>query len=257
MADALRTYSTRRTPQTRPANPRQSRNRAGGYTFTVTPQTALRRFLILGVDSGTYYARPPELAAQNAELLLQYATDDHRGLVDTIVDVSTSGAAPKPNPALFALAVAASHGTTDEKTYALAQLPRVARTGTHLFTFSRYVEQFRGWGRGLRRGVAAWIPGGNQKSRGAKRPPGPGKQRLGATTKMGERSLRRLLIIGANSVIIKRHVHREAQPGTWLGNMLSRKPSMLVRVALANKMARIVWALMARGGVYQSPAVAA
>ncbi len=83
-----------------------------------------------------------------------------------------------------------------------------------------------------------------------------GKQRLGATTKMGERSLRRLLIIGANSVIIKRHVHAEAQPGTWLAGMLSRKPPMLVRVALANKMARIVWALMARGGVYQSPAAA-
>jgi transposase len=84
-----------------------------------------------------------------------------------------------------------------------------------------------------------------------------GKQRLGATTKMGERSLRRLLIIGANSVIIKRHVHAAARPGTWLGGMLTRKPPMLVRVALANKMARIVWALMARGGVYQSPAAVA
>jgi len=83
-----------------------------------------------------------------------------------------------------------------------------------------------------------------------------GKQRLGATTKMGERSLRRLLIIGANSVIIKRHVHAAAQPGTWLGGMLTRKPPMLVRVALANKMARIVWALMARGGVYKAPATA-
>lgn len=84
-----------------------------------------------------------------------------------------------------------------------------------------------------------------------------GKQRLGATTKMGERSLRRLLIIGANSVIIKRHVHAAARPGTWLAKMLMRKPPMLVRVALANKMARIVWALMARGGVYQSPVAAA
>ena len=84
-----------------------------------------------------------------------------------------------------------------------------------------------------------------------------GKQRLGATTKMGERSLRRLLIIGANSVIIKRHTHRAAQPGTWLGNLLTRKPQMLVRVALANKMARIVWALMVRGGIYQSPAAVA
>lgn len=84
-----------------------------------------------------------------------------------------------------------------------------------------------------------------------------GKQRLGATTRMGERSLRRLLIIGANSVIIKRHVHATAKPGTWLGGLLTRKPPMLVRVALANKMARIVWALMARGGVYKAPAAAA
>ena len=84
-----------------------------------------------------------------------------------------------------------------------------------------------------------------------------GKQRLGATTKMGERSLRRLLIIGANSVIIKRQVHASARPGTALEGVLSRKPPMLVRVALANKMARIVWALMARGCVYESPAAAA
>jgi transposase len=84
-----------------------------------------------------------------------------------------------------------------------------------------------------------------------------GKQRLGATTKMGERSLRRLLLLGANSVIIKRHVHASAKPGTWLGRMLTRKPPLLVRVALANKMARTVWALMAKGGVYQAPAVAA
>ena len=84
-----------------------------------------------------------------------------------------------------------------------------------------------------------------------------GKQRLGATTKMGESSLRRLLIIGANSVIIKRKVHASAQPGTWLAGMLLRKPPVLVRVALANKMARIVWALMAKGGVYKAPAAAA
>jgi transposase len=83
-----------------------------------------------------------------------------------------------------------------------------------------------------------------------------GKQRLGATTKMGERSLRRLLIIGANSVIIKRHCHTSARPGTWLARMLERKPPMLVRVALANKMARIVWALMKSGEVYRAPAMA-
>lgn len=84
-----------------------------------------------------------------------------------------------------------------------------------------------------------------------------GKQRLGATKKMGERSLRRLLIIEANSVIIKRSVHRAARAGNWLAGMLSRKPSMLVRVALANKMARVVSALMINGESYRAPAAAA
>ena len=70
-----------------------------------------------------------------------------------------------------------------------------------------------------------------------------GKQRPGATTKMGERSLRRLLVIGANSVVITRRVHKEAQSGTWLAGLLPRKPPMPVRMALANRMARVVWAL--------------
>ena len=70
----------------------------------------------------------------------------------------------------------------------------------------------------------------------------------------------RLLILGANSVVIKRGVHRQAQPGTWLGGLLARKPPLLVRVALANTMARavrVVRALMAKGGVCRAPAVAA
>jgi len=76
-----------------------------------------------------------------------------------------------------------------------------------------------------------------------------GKQRLGSTTKMGERSLRRLLIMGANSVVVWR-TRKGATPGTWLAKMLAHKPPMLVRVALANKMARIVWAIMAKEEVY-------
>src|ERR687886_419223 len=83
-----------------------------------------------------------------------------------------------------------------------------------------------------------------------------GKERLGKTSKMGERSLRRLLIIGASAVA--RWAARKGVPaGSWLGRMLARKPPMLVRVALANKMARIVWALLAKGGVYRAPVVAA
>jgi len=83
-----------------------------------------------------------------------------------------------------------------------------------------------------------------------------GKERLGRITKQGERTLRRLLIIGA-SAVARWATRHGAISGSWLRRMLSRKPPMLVRVALANKMARTVWALLARGGVYQAPAAAA
>jgi transposase len=82
-----------------------------------------------------------------------------------------------------------------------------------------------------------------------------GKQRLGKITRMGERSLRRLLIIGASSAA-KAAARKGSAADPWLVQMLSRKPRMLAVVALANKMARIVWALMAHGGIYRAPAAA-
>jgi transposase len=80
-----------------------------------------------------------------------------------------------------------------------------------------------------------------------------GKQKLGQISRMGDRTLRRLLIIGA-SAVIKQAILRGAAPGSWLAQMLARKPRMLVAVALANKMARTIWALLAKGGVYRAPA---
>ena len=67
--------------------------------------------------------------------------------------------------------------------------------------------------------------------------------------------MRRLLIIGASSAA-KAAARKGATTETWLGRMLLRKPRMLVTVALANKIARIAWALMAHGGTYRAPAAA-
>lgn len=100
------------------------------------------------------------------------------------------------------------------------------------------------------RDFAAWVgltP--LQKSTG-------GKQKLGAISRMGERTIRRLLIIGA-AAAIHHAVRRGVPPTSWLGRMLARKPRMLVTVALANKMARIVWALLVKGEDYKAPEVAA
>ena len=83
-----------------------------------------------------------------------------------------------------------------------------------------------------------------------------GKHKLGAISKMGERTIRRLLILGA-SAVVRWASQRGAPAGSWLARMLARKPRMLVTVALANKTARVVWALLVKGGTYKAPAVAA
>ena len=77
-----------------------------------------------------------------------------------------------------------------------------------------------------------------------------GKQRLGGITKAGDRYLRRLLVIGATGLI---RYKRKNVPGgiEWLSGLLQRKPVRLVTVALANKMARIAWAVLCRGELYR------
>jgi len=82
-----------------------------------------------------------------------------------------------------------------------------------------------------------------------------GKQILGRTSKMGQRDIRRLLIMGAMSVICWAS-RKGAAPGSWLHAMLLRKPRMVVAIALANKMARILWAMETRKEAYRDPQLA-
>ncbi len=74
-------------------------------------------------------------------------------------------------------------------------------------------------------------------------------------SKMGQRDLRRLLITGTMTVV-RWAVRRGVTTDPWLAGMLARKPRMLVAVALANRMARIVWALMTKKESYRAPAPA-
>jgi transposase len=82
-----------------------------------------------------------------------------------------------------------------------------------------------------------------------------GKERLGGISKQGDRYLRRLLIIGATAVIRHARAHPHKHP--WLTALLARKPAKVVAVALANKTARIAWAILAKGGTYRAPTLAA
>jgi transposase len=83
-----------------------------------------------------------------------------------------------------------------------------------------------------------------------------GKERLGRISTMGDGYLRTLLVVGATAVI--RYPRTKTAADTaWVNSLLTRKPVRLVSVALANKTARIAWALLARSEVYWSAVVAA
>ena len=94
------------------------------------------------------------------------------------------------------------------------------------------------------RNFAAWlglVP--RQRSTG-------GKARLGGMSKMGQSDIRKLLIVGAMSRI-RWIVRKGVLPDNWLGRLLARKPRMVAAVALANKMARVIWAMMTREENYR------
>jgi len=79
-----------------------------------------------------------------------------------------------------------------------------------------------------------------------------GKQILGKTSKMGQRDIRRLLIVGAMSVV-RWALRKGAPEGSWLHRMLARKPRVLTAIALANKMARSIWAMLTKSEDYRAP----
>jgi transposase len=125
----------------------------------------------------------------------------------------------------------------------LQTMPGIGPIGA--MVIEAFAPDMRGFSKG--RDFAAWlglIP--RQNSSG-------GKTRLGATTKMGQKDIRRALIIGAMSCIASAARHgKRCHP--WLQDKLDRKPKMVAAIALANKMARTIWAMLTKKEAYRTPA---
>ena len=135
-----------------------------------------------------------------------------------------------------------SHARHDETARRLATIPGIGPITASLIaaTVGDNIGAFRS-----ARHFAAWlglVP--RQHSTG-------GKVRLGRITKAGNAEIRKLLVLGATSMV-RRAAHWNSRAGLWVQGVLARRPVRLVTVALANKMARIVWALMTRAEVYRA-----
>lgn len=145
--------ATQRQPLT---GEHQVKNSARGYVWAVDEWMLLDRFLILGSESGTYYIGETKLTLEHAENVVNLVRKDGVRVVDRIVAISQQNRAPKNDPAIFALAIAASYGDEKARIAAFEALPKVCRIGTHLFAFADAVRGMRGWGRGLRKAIGRW-----------------------------------------------------------------------------------------------------
>lgn len=147
------------TPQSKPIPGREadmSVNNAGGFTFVLDQWSILDRFLMIGSEGGNYYVTQKEVTKQSFENTLKCIASDGLRVVARAVEYSTNGRAPKNDPALVALALAAAKGSPEVQAAAYDALPKVARIGTHLFTFVGVLNALGKWNSAAKRGMAKW-----------------------------------------------------------------------------------------------------
>jgi 60 kDa SS-A/Ro ribonucleoprotein len=157
MSNALKNVAkaTNTTSQNQAAKAEQVKNNAGGFVFQANDQTRLERFLILGVDKGTYYAKEDSHARENATFLNSMIQKDEATVLATIVDVSVNARAYKQDAVLFALASVIVFGQNKQAVKSVFN--QVVRTGYHLYEVVGYLNELGGWGRAKREIVAGWF----------------------------------------------------------------------------------------------------
>lgn len=158
MSKFTRPFSTRPTPPSNPAAG-DCETRAAGPGGLFDDWQRLDRFLVLGSEAGSYHTARRQLTIERAGVVSRCLAADGLRTIDRIVAVSGSGRAPRNEPAIFSLAMAAKLGDEATRRAAYAALPTVCRLATHLMQFAHHAQSFGGWGRGMRKAVSAWFNG--------------------------------------------------------------------------------------------------
>jgi 60 kDa SS-A/Ro ribonucleoprotein len=133
-----------------------SANNGGGFSFVMTKWGVLDRFIMLGTEKAGYYVGQKEQTKQSFDTVKACLKEDGLRVVARIVEYSLAGRAPKNDPAVVALALAAVYGDDATRAVAFEALPKVARTGTWLFLFVSILDSLGKWNAAAKRGVAAW-----------------------------------------------------------------------------------------------------
>ena len=127
------------------------------HKFQITPESQLRRYLIMGsTSSQVRLGMGQDLTSENMKNVLDLARSNGDMAISLAVDYSVAGRITKNDTALLVLAAVLTVGDDRQKRRVSLELPKVARTGTHILTFVSMVEQLRGWGKAAKRAVGSW-----------------------------------------------------------------------------------------------------
>jgi len=147
------------TPQSQAIPGREAdmaHNNAGGFTFVLDKWATLDRFIMIGSEGGNYYVGEKDVTKQSFANTLACIAEDGVRAINRVVEYSVAGRAPKNDPALVVLALAAAKGSPEVQAAAYDALPKVARTGTHLFTFVGVLNSLGKWNAAAKRGLSKW-----------------------------------------------------------------------------------------------------
>lgn len=134
----------------------QAANNGGGFSFVLDQWGVLDRFLMLGSESAGYYVSKKEKTKLGFDTVKKCIAADGVRVVNRALEYSLAGRAPKNDPAVVVIALAAVYGDEATRVAAYDALPKIARTGTWLFLFVSILDSLGKWNAAAKRGVSKW-----------------------------------------------------------------------------------------------------